>query len=85
MFFSIKESFETTLKKRQQHRAEEGKRNNESSHIESSNNSITNNENVLAIRSSSVAKDRNSVVATPGRASSATPKFMPKKRGRLGF
>jgi pre-mRNA-splicing factor ATP-dependent RNA helicase DHX38/PRP16 len=85
MFFSIKESFETTLKKRQQERAEEAKREKESSQLKSSKNVSNTNKNVSALQSGSVVKDRHSVVATPGRASSATPKFMPKKRGRLGF
>ena len=80
MFFSIKESFETTLKKRQQERAEEAKR--EKSLKSSTNNDI---KNAAPQVLGSDVKDRNTVVATPGRASSATPKFMPKKRGRLGF
>ncbi len=76
MFFSIKESFETTLKRRQkermdalQHSRKEEKRENAVNLTDKRNDE----------------KRRSTVVATPGRAISGTPKFMPKKRGRLGF
>ena len=34
---------------------------------------------------SSSSLRRSSAVATPGRLTNATPKFMPKKRGRIGL
>lgn len=76
MFFSIKESFETTLKRRQQER------------LNNVNNSKREKEigtNATDSLLSKTGEERHSIVATPGRASSVTPKFMPKKRGRLGF
>jgi len=77
MFFSVKESFETTLKRRQKER------------LSVMSKSKSKEEKMTSDKKSSIHKTsekrRSSVVATPGRAKSGTPKFMPKKRGRLGF
>lgn len=76
MFFSIKESYESTLRKRQLDRLNE-----HSNKIQSdSERSRASSELTASIRS--VEK---SVIATPGRSVSSTPKFMPKKKGRIGF
>jgi hypothetical protein len=40
---------------------------------------------IIIISQKLTEKRRSSVVATPGRVISGMPKFMPKKRGRLGF
>ena len=79
MFFSVKESFETTLKRRQKERLDamtQKKDTEESIKIDVNQNKIV----------EKISEKRKSIaVATPGRAISGTPKFMPKKRGRLGF
>lgn len=79
MFFSIKESFETTLKRRQKERMDAITQ-------QSRNEKKKKDEKESAeLKRKSESKRRNLTVATPGRAVSGTPKFMPKKRGRLGF
>jgi pre-mRNA-splicing factor ATP-dependent RNA helicase DHX38/PRP16 len=77
MFFSVKESFETTLKKRQKERLNAITEKNKADERLAGNKKI--------ISQKLTEKRRSSVVATPGRVISGTPKFMPKKRGRLGF
>ena len=91
MFFSIKESFETTLKKRQKDRIEAAASIQRNIKSEGKTKKITvkeNEGNIKSRQNSSISVDgRRSVIATPGRgrATSATPKFMPKKGGRIGF
>lgn len=76
MFFSIKESFEATLLRRHRERkvqedmAEVGK-------------NAEKGDETPAGHSSTYSRSQS--VATPGRSSSAAPRFMPKKRGRLGL
>jgi len=84
MCFSIKESFESALKRRQMERLnaaalekemEERKRREEEAAKQESKKRLLLQNKELAGRSSAVA--------TPGRLANATPKFMPKKRGRI--
>lgn len=106
MFFSVKESFETTLKKRQKERMDREKMANE---IEGGRSNVSgsgtgrkkipervegrskdeqhsdDNRANTNITGSTSRLRKSSAIATPGRSSSRTPKFMPKKRGRLGF
>ena len=86
MFFSVKESFETTLKKRQKERLDAAnmKKEDAKSTSERKDGSKT-SESSISKLSESVSRGSSSVVAIPGRAVSGTPKFMPKKRGRLGL
>jgi pre-mRNA-splicing factor ATP-dependent RNA helicase DHX38/PRP16 len=78
MFFSVKESFETTLKRREKERLETAR-------AEIPKNTTKNlNKNAGTESTDKVRKA--SVIATPGRDTvGRTPKFMPRKRGRLGF
>ena len=83
MFFSVKESFETTLKKREKERLETKQRNNEFAKRQAAESSKKSGNSSLMRSSTQTMASR---IATPGRASSSsTPKFMPKKRGRLGL
>ena len=80
MFFSIKESYESALKRRQRERID-----------------VANMEKEIHMKQMKELDEANqckrdkkeSIVrtpmATPGRLANATPKFMPKKRGRIGF
>lgn len=79
MFFSVKESFETTLLRRQKDRLEQAAMEKETK--------LKQEEEAEAAKQTTrpVSFRRGQAVATPGRASSATPRFMPKKRGRLGL
>jgi len=86
MFFSIKESFESALKRRQMERlnaaamekemGERKRREEEEAKQESKKRLLLQNKELTG---------RSSAVATPGRLANATPKFMPKKRGRIGL
>jgi pre-mRNA-splicing factor ATP-dependent RNA helicase DHX38/PRP16 len=78
MFFSVKESFETTLKRRQKERLDVITQRKEHE------KAIEKKKKTQVVEKNS-EKRTSSAVATPGRAISGTPKFMPKKRGRLGF
>ena len=86
MFFSVKESFESALKRRQKERLdalrmeEEMKKKTQEEEKEEEKEKLRYNSK-MRIKSMS----RDNAVATPGRAMNKTPKFMPKKRGRLGF
>ncbi|KAL7551372.1 hypothetical protein ACHAWF_014571 [Thalassiosira exigua] len=86
MFFSIKESYESALKRRQRERADaaEMEREMRKKEVEEEERQKQEKEKSVA-RSSSASSMRRSVVATPGRPANATPKFMRKKRGRVGF
>jgi pre-mRNA-splicing factor ATP-dependent RNA helicase DHX38/PRP16 len=80
MFFSVKESFEQTLLRRQKDRQEQAAMEEEMKQKEQKD------EEEEQERQSSVAPRRQQAVATPGRrGANATPRFMPKKRGRLGM
>jgi pre-mRNA-splicing factor ATP-dependent RNA helicase DHX38/PRP16 len=82
MFFSVKESYETTLKKRQKERLDAANMNKE---VAKNRNEVKETAKVMGRNGSGLVGRKSSMVATPGRAVSGTPKFMPKKRGRLGL
>lgn len=85
MFFSVKESYETTLKRRGQQRINEAEMEKEMAlkkYKEGKERLVSDQRDALE-RSHSTNR---SVIATPGISSSnSTPRFMPKKRGRLGL
>jgi pre-mRNA-splicing factor ATP-dependent RNA helicase DHX38/PRP16 len=83
MFFSIKESFETTLRRRHEKKLEQAKMLKE---MEKKKKSEEQKESGLAEkRKQQSLSKRRTVVATPGRAVGSTPRFAPKSRGRLGL
>ena len=84
MFFSVKESFETTLRRRQEKKLEQAKMESELAEKEKA----TEEERArnATSRQNSASNSRNRyAVATPGRQTSSTPRFKPKSRGRLGL
>jgi len=85
MFFSIKESYESALKRRQRERADAAAMEKEMQKKEEKEEKEREREKRESEARRSSSSVRRSVVATPGRLANATPKFMPKKRGRLGF
>lgn len=80
MFFSIKESFEATLARRQKSRQNQADMEEELQRKEAADKAQEEQ-----LRSRLSAARRSQAVATPGRAANATPRFMPKKRGRFGL
>jgi pre-mRNA-splicing factor ATP-dependent RNA helicase DHX38/PRP16 len=84
MFFSIKESFETTLKRRQEKKLEEAAMENEMALKQYKEDKKKRENERRAALERSESRGR-SEIATPGRHANSTPKFMPKKRGRLGL
>jgi len=87
MFFSVKESFETTLKKREKERLEVARMQKEHANGRDIGSTKTAEKDKLSSNDNiSSSKEKSSRIATPGRAlGDRTPKFMPKKRGRLGL
>ena len=82
MFFSVKESFETALLRRQKDRQEQAKMEKQMKRKEEEEAEAEEEQN----RKRTSSMRRSQAVATPGRRSAgATPRFMPKKRGRLGL
>ncbi|KAL3801196.1 hypothetical protein ACHAWO_013989 [Cyclotella atomus] len=86
MFFSIKESYESALKRRQRERADAAKmeKEMEKKKLEEEEREREEEQQRISMSRSMSSSARRSAVATPGRAASATPKFM-KKKGRIGF
>ena len=85
MFFSIKESYESALKRRQREREDKAKMETEmQKKVAEEEVQRELEKRASENRSSSSSSSRRAAVATPGRASSSTPKFM-RKKGRLGF
>ena len=85
MFFSVKESFETTLRRRQEKQMEQAKMEQELAVKEKEEEEISRREQEREEAARTASRNRYAV-ATPGRQSSnATPRFLPKKRGRLGL
>jgi pre-mRNA-splicing factor ATP-dependent RNA helicase DHX38/PRP16 len=78
MFFSVKESFETTLRRRHEKQREMAKMERQLAEKQDREKAEQKEETTQVSRS-------RSAIATPGRLANATPKFMPPKRGRLGF
>ena len=77
MFFSIKESYETTLLRRQKDRIEQAKMEKEMAEKK------RREEDEEKKRSNSTAQEQGRI-ARPG-AGNRNKRFMPKKRGRLGL
>ncbi|KAL7556461.1 hypothetical protein ACA910_021035 [Epithemia clementina (nom. ined.)] len=90
MFFSVKESFETVMQKRQKQHEDATKMEQEMKKVqeqeEEEKKKILDQQKERRLLSSSSSR-RSNVVATPGQRATinATPRFMPKKRGRLGL
>ena len=86
MFFSIKESYEATLKHRGQQRINEAEMEKEmalTKFNEGKEEEGVSGQQDAFDRSHSIHQF---VVASPGnRSRNSTPRFMPKKRGRLGL
>eukprot|EP00934_Nitzschia_sp_Nitz4_P002117 Nitzschia sp. Nitz4//scaffold294_size23022//13240//16953//NITZ4_008515-RA/size23022-processed-gene-0.6-mRNA-1//-1//CDS//3329546226//2117//frame0 len=80
MFFSVKESFETTLRKRQEKKIEKLKMEQELHEKESLE---TPSASGSQLRPASSA--RRAAVATPGRRAQGTPRFAPKSKRRVGL
>eukprot|EP00536_Pseudo-nitzschia_multiseries_P002419 jgi/Psemu1/301370/fgenesh1_kg.32_\ len=84
MFFSIKESFETTLKRRHEKKLEEAMMRKEMTKKEAQNEEEKTESDLSRKRLQSLSRKR-AAVATPGRAGGSTPRFAPRSRGRLGL
>ena len=83
MFFSIKESYESALKRRQRERADAAKMEEEMEKKEKEEEEQKERERKESEARGSTSQ-RRSAMATPGRSANSTPKFM-RKKGRLGF
>ena len=81
MFFSIKESFESMFVKRVQRDASQQKQDKLVEQEANAEDKVNGKEG----GSASIARQRKELVATPGRLQNKSRKFMPKKRGRVGF
>lgn len=87
MFFSIKESYESSLQRRQRERADAAKMEKEmqkKEHEEEKQRERKKMESEIRSGSSSSLR-HSSAIATPGRLANGTHKFMRKKQGRIGF
>merc|ERR1712194_309785 len=82
MFFSIKESYESSLKRRRRERADAANMEKEMQSKKAKNDEKKESE-VSKNRKESSSRNR-VAVATPGRVGS-TPRFTPRSRGRLGL
>jgi len=82
MFFSIKESFETTLKRRHAERLDKAAMKQEMDEKDDESKRKSEMRRMATLRNKTNGSSRGSVMATPGRLANGTPKFMPKKRGK---
>lgn len=81
MFFSIKESFETTLRRRQEQKEEKARM--EKEHEEKTSRDEKDRSELTNTLVKQRASKNRYAVATPGRQSSSTPaRFAPKRKGR---
>ncbi|CAB9499109.1 splicing factor ATP-dependent RNA helicase [Seminavis robusta] len=80
MLFSVKESYETTLLRRQKDRAEQAKMEQELQKKQKLEEEERQKEAAEASK-----KHRGGAVATPGAANARNKRFGPKKRGRIGL
>jgi pre-mRNA-splicing factor ATP-dependent RNA helicase DHX38/PRP16 len=81
MFFSVKESFEVTLQRREQQR-----KNRVTMEAEMQKQQAVDEAAAETSLKERLSARRSQAVATPGRRkANATPRFMPKKKGRLGL
>lgn len=81
MFFSIKESYESTLQKRVEKKRQEQEMEKEML-LKEQKEKTTESTILQGPRRPGSMRQ---AVATPGRHSSSNPRFMPKKRGRIGL
>ena len=79
MFFSIKETYESALKRRQRERVDAAKMEKEMQKKEVDEEKERRSSNTYSQARGSTP------IATPGRMANNTPKFLPKKRGRIGY
>jgi pre-mRNA-splicing factor ATP-dependent RNA helicase DHX38/PRP16 len=85
MFFSIKESFESTLRRRQEKQLEHARMAKEMAEKEAQDEAEE-EEKAASVQRKQLSSMRDrGAVATPGRNRSSTPRFAPKSRGRLGL
>ena len=84
MFFSIKESFESTLRRRHEKKLEQAKMMKEMAEKEAKNDEEKKDSELSKKRKQSLSRNREAV-ATPGRAGGSTPRFAPRSRGRIGL
>ncbi|KAL7450794.1 hypothetical protein ACHAWC_002655, partial [Mediolabrus comicus] len=89
MFFSVKESYESALKRRKREREDKARMESEmqkkkQEEEEEVQQEIQRKASEKRSSNSSTSSRRGTAVATPGRAPSSTPKFM-RKKGRFGF
>jgi pre-mRNA-splicing factor ATP-dependent RNA helicase DHX38/PRP16 len=84
MFFSIKESFETTLRRRQEKKLEQAKMIKEMAAKKAKDDEEQKESELSEKRKQSLSRKR-LAVATPGRPGGSTPRFAPRSRGRLGL
>ena len=88
MFFSVKESFESALKRRQREKLDAAIMEKQMKKKEEEEEERYERERTVAAKKRAKAESsRSAAVATPGRlGANSTPKFMPKKRfGRIGL
>ena len=83
MFFSVKESFETTLLRRQKERRDQADMEEQMKKKEGRDEVAK--EESTARAASSARRGPSSASANSRRSTNATPRFMPKKKGRLGL
>ena len=84
MFFSIKESFETTLKRRHEKKLEQAKMIKEMAEKKAKNDE-EDSDSKLSKKSTLNSSRKRASVATPGRSvGGSTPRFAPR-RGRIGL
>ena len=84
MFFSIKESFETTLRRRHEKKMEQAKMLKEMAEKKAQDEEKEKDVELSGKRKGSLSR-RRAAVATPGRLGGSTPRFAPRSRGRLGL
>jgi pre-mRNA-splicing factor ATP-dependent RNA helicase DHX38/PRP16 len=85
MFFSVKESFESALKRRQRERLDAAAMEKDMKQKEEEEEDQKERERIAAQKERAKmysSSRRGTVVATPGRLANSTPKFMPRKKGR---
>lgn len=83
MFFSVKETYESTLRKRQERKQKECKMEEEMALKQRAQVAGKTVENLTLKTNKS--KKGSQIVATSHDSSRSTPRFMPRKRGRLGL
>jgi pre-mRNA-splicing factor ATP-dependent RNA helicase DHX38/PRP16 len=92
MFFSVKESFESTLLRRQKAREEQAsmeaelqRQQEKDAKDDENGGGETGSSSSTGLQARLSAARKRQAIATPGRSANATPRFMPKKKGRLGL